>query len=155
MIPALTPRRWATIRAMLDLLTAAEHPVTLTDLAGASPPRLEYLPCHGHHTPGRGVIALDCDGDTHRVIREPDTISIQQEVDLLRELDWVHLLPRAAVTKAGGRASLYAYTGPDDTVADLMAATFRWQPPRRPKGCPDGDDTYIDFHPDPAKEVLR
>ncbi|MDN5893924.1 MAG: hypothetical protein L0H93_07845, partial [Nocardioides sp.] len=153
MIGALTPRRWATIRAMLDLLTVTDAPVTLNDLAATCPPRLEYLPCHGHHEPGRGMIALDCDGETHRVVRDSDTITIQPEVDLFRELGWVELLPRATVTRSGGRASLYAYTGPTETVADLMGATFRWQPPRRPKGCPDGDDTYLDFHPDPAQEA--
>lgn len=155
MSAALTPRRWATIRAMLDLLTTTGHPVTLTDLASACPPRLEYLPCYGHHEPGRGVIALDCDGDTHRVVRDSDTITIQPEVDLLRSLELVQLIPRSARTRNGGTASLYAYEGPPAEVDELMRSYFRWQPPRRPKGCPKDDDTYLDFYPDPAREARR
>lgn len=155
MAPALTPRRWAVVRALLDVLTTAEEAVPLVDLAAACPPRLEYLPCYGHHSPGRGVLAMECDGDTHRVIRDSDTISIQAEIDLLRSLDLVRLIPRSKRTRNGGAASLYAYEGPPADVDDLMHSLFRWQPPRRPKGCPEDDDTYLDFYPDPAKEVLR
>lgn len=151
---ALTPRRWATVQAILHVATNSDQGATLADMAAACPPRLEYEPCYGDHGPSRGVIGLACDGDTHRLVRDATPVSIQADIDLLRHTGWLTLTAYASRTRTGGRGSLYTYTGPDETVASLMAR-FRWQPPRRPPRCPSDDDTYLDFYPNPANECIH
>lgn len=144
---ALTPRRWAVVRALLDTITIAADPITATALAEGCPPRLEYTNCTGRHTHRRGTHSIDCFGEVDRTIRDHTAVAIQPEIALLRDLGWIEAAPPRA-----GRTQRYLYSGPPGPVGDLMHPVFRWQPPRRPPRCPEDDDTYLTFYPDPARE---